>query len=106
MSAPPPAVSAADPVPGRRFLGEDQLFLLLSILIGVFAGLAVACFRMSIDALRWSFFGSGLLPPRQRVVIVPGVVGLVVAFLVVRFFPRVRGSGVNQTKSALYIYDG
>jgi len=105
----PTAVGAdapAGPVTGRRFLGEDQLFLLLSILIGVFAGLAVVCFRMTIDALRWIFFGSGLLPPRQRVVIVPGVVGLVVAFLVVRFFPRVRGSGVNQTKSALYIYDG
>jgi len=108
VSAPPPAANAAavGSVSGRRFLGEDQIFLLLSILIGVLAGLAVVCFRMSIDALRWIFFGSGLLPPRQRVVLVPGAVGLVVAFLVVRFFPRVRGSGVNQTKSALYIYDG
>jgi len=91
---------------GRRLLGEDQLFLLLSILIGVFAGLAVVCFRMAIDATRWIFFGSGLMPPRGRVILVPGAVGLLVAFLVVRFFPRVRGSGVNQTKSALYIYDG
>jgi CIC family chloride channel protein len=32
--------------------------------------------------------------------------GLVIAFLVIRFFPRARGSGVNQTKAALYIYDG
>jgi len=108
VSAPPlPAGDvAADKAAGRRLLGEDQLFLLLSILIGVLAGLAVVCFRMTIDSLRWVLFGSGLLPPRQRVVIVPGVVGLVVAFLVIRFFPRVRGSGVNQTKSALYIYDG
>jgi len=105
-ASPAPADAPAGPVAGRRFLGEDQLFLLLSIVIGVFAGLAVVCFRMSIDALRWVFFGSGLLPPRQRVVLVPSAVGLVVAFLVVRFFPRVRGSGVNQTKSALYIYDG
>lgn len=90
----------------RRLLGEDQVFLLLSILIGAFAGLAVVCFRMAIDATHWILFGSGLVPPRQRVILVPGVVGLVVAFLVVRFFPRVRGSGVNQTKSALYIYDG
>jgi len=87
-------------------LGEDQVFLLLSILIGIFSGLAVVCFRMTIDAVHWTLFGSGLVPPRERVVLVPGVVGLVVAFLVVRFFPRVRGSGVNQTKSALYIYDG
>jgi CIC family chloride channel protein len=32
--------------------------------------------------------------------------GLVIAFLVIKFFPRARGSGVNQTKAALYIYDG
>ena len=32
--------------------------------------------------------------------------GLVIAVLVIRFFPRARGSGVNQTKAALYIYDG
>ena len=31
---------------------------------------------------------------------------MVVATLVVRLFPTVRGSGVNQTKAALYIYDG
>ena len=28
------------------------------------------------------------------------------AFLVDQFFPRARGSGVNQTKAAFYIYDG
>ena len=112
MSTPPGATSISTDTPAtvpaqpRRLMGEDQLFLLLSILIGVFAGLAVVCFRISIDALRWIFFGSGLMPPRDRLVLVPGVVGLIVAFLVVRFFPRARGSGVNQTKSALYIYDG
>jgi CIC family chloride channel protein len=37
---------------------------------------------------------------------VPTLGGLVVAYLVTRFFPRVRGSGVNQTKAAVYIYDG
>ena len=112
MSAPSvptsPATDAAA-VPSakeRRLLGEDQVFLLLSILIGAFAGLAVVCFRMAIDATHWILFGSGLVPPRQRVILVPGAVGLVVAFLAVRFFPRVRGSGVNQTKAALYIYDG
>jgi chloride channel protein, CIC family len=108
MSAPalPANPSAIEGAAGRRLLAEDRLFLLLSILIGVFAGLAVVCFRMTIDGLRWTLFGSGLVPPRDRVVIVPAVVGLVVAFLVIRFFPRVRGSGVNQTKSALYIYEG
>jgi chloride channel protein, CIC family len=36
----------------------------------------------------------------------PVLGGLVVALLVMRLFPRVRGSGVNQTKAAVYIYDG
>ena len=110
MSTPPSAATTdaavSSLVKDRRLLGEDQVFLLLSILIGVFAGLAVVCFRMSIDVVRWTFFGSGLVPSRDRVILVPGAVGLLVGFLVVRFFPRVRGSGVNQTKSALYIYDG
>jgi len=30
----------------------------------------------------------------------------VIAFLVIHIFPLVRGSGVNQTKAALYIYNG
>jgi len=102
----PPSDAAGSSVAERRFMGEDQLFLLLSILIGILAGLAVVCFRMAFDAVRWVFFGSGLVPQPNRVLLVPGAVGLVVAFLVARFFPRVRGSGVNQTKSALYIYDG
>ena len=111
MSTPVPTARVVDAATvgstkSRRLLGEDQVFLLLSILIGVFAGLAVVCFRMAIDAVHWVLFGSGLVPPSGRVVIVPGAAGLVVAFLVVHFFPRVRGSGVNQTKSALYIYDG
>ena len=45
-------------------------------------------------------------PGAPRVVLVPALMGLVIAVLAVRFFPRVRGSGVNQTKGALYIYDG
>lgn len=98
--------AAAASAKERRLLGEDQVFLLLSILLGVFAGLAVVCFRMAIDALRWTFFGSGLVPPRHRGLLIPGAVGLIIGLLVVRFFPRARGSGVNQTKSALYIYDG
>src|SRR5437588_11632203 len=35
-----------------------------------------------------------------------GLTGLVGAVLVIHVFPAVRGSGVNQTKAALYIYHG
>src|ERR1039458_4194959 len=41
-----------------------------------------------------------------RLFAVPSLAGLVVAALVMRVFPGIRGSGVNQTKSALYIFNG
>jgi len=37
---------------------------------------------------------------------VPAVAGLGVAVATLLAFPRVRGSGVNQTKAAVFIYDG
>lgn len=75
------------------------------MLIGIAAGLLVVCFRMCIEFLRLALLGSALQPPAPRIFLAPTVAGLVIAFLV-SFFPRARGSGVNQTKSALYIYDG
>lgn len=88
------------------WLREEQLFLLVAVIIGLFSGLVVVCFHIAIDWTRISLLGSALTPSRLRVVIAPTVGGLVVAYLVMRFFPRVRGSGVNQTKAAVYIYDG
>jgi CIC family chloride channel protein len=85
---------------------EQQLFLLIAILIGIYSGLAVVCFRMAIEWARLVLLGSSLSPAFPRVVLVPAAIGLVVAALVVLVFPAVRGSGVNQTKAALYIYDG
>lgn len=83
---------------------EGQFFLVLSIVIGILAGLSVVAFRKAID------YTSRLLlsgtPGSVRVVVVPALGGVAIAILVLRFFPRVRGSGVNQTKAALYVYDG
>ncbi|MBI4164504.1 MAG: chloride channel protein [Acidobacteria bacterium] len=87
-------------------LREQQLFLLLAVIIGLVSGLAVVLFRIAIDWTHIRLLGSGLAPTAPRVVLVPTLGGLVVALLVMRFFRRVRGSGVNQTKAAVYIYDG
>ncbi len=84
---------------------EDNFFLLLAVIIGLFAGLAVVCFRIAIDYTRWWLLGSAIAPGALRVVLVPTLAGLVLGVLV-RHFPRMRGSGVTQTKSAVYIYDG
>ncbi len=85
---------------------EDRLFLLLSVLIGIFSGLAVVCFRLAIEWTQITLLGSSLVPSFPRVVLAPTIAGLVVAFLALRVFPAVRGSGVNQTKSAFYISNG
>jgi len=76
------------------------------VIIGLFSGLAVVLFRISIDYTRLVLLGSGLVIKPWRVLLAPTVAGLGVALLVMKLFPRARGSGVNQTKAAVYIYDG
>jgi CIC family chloride channel protein len=85
---------------------EDRLFLLLAVLIGIFSGLAVVCFRLAIDWTQIALLGPSLYPPVPRVVIAPALAGIVVAVLVIHVFPDVRGSGVNHTKAAVYISNG
>ena len=97
--------SVVPPEPRRHWLAnEEHLFLLLAVVIGLLSGIAVVAFRLSIDAVHNALFRRGW--PAWDLIVIPGVAGLVVATLVLHFFPRVRGSGVNQTKAALYIYDG
>src|SRR5437879_10913259 len=79
---------------------EDNFFLLLSVIIGLFAGLAVVCFRITIDYTRLWLLGSGINPGPARVVLVPTVAGLLLAFIVLRIFPRVKGSGVTQDRKS------
>ena len=90
----------------RTDFKEERFFLILSIFIGVFSGLAVVCFRVAIDWCRIGLMGPLPHPSALRIIGAPTAVGLLVAVLVVHFFPAVRGSGVNQTKAALYVYNG
>ena len=88
--------------PGR----EEYLFLLLSIFIGLISGLLVVSFRMAIEWLNVLLLGSAPRGGQPRLFVVPAIAGLVVAVLARWVFPNVRGSGVNQTKAALYINNG
>lgn len=85
---------------------EDRFFLILSVFIGIFSGLAVVCFRVAIDWSRIALMGPLPHPSAIRIIGAPTAAGLLVAILVVHVFPQVRGSGVNQTKAALYIFNG
>jgi CIC family chloride channel protein len=85
---------------------EERFFLILSVFIGIYSGLAVVCFRFAIAWCRLYLLGSGAVLSPTRLLLAPTLAGLVIAVLVIHAFPRARGSGVNQTKAALYIYNG
>jgi len=85
---------------------EEVFFLILSVFIGIFSGLAVVCFRLAIDWTHLALLGPLPQTHSWRLFLVPSIAGLVVAALVLHVFPGIRGSGVNQTKAALYIFNG
>lgn len=95
-------VDAGESLPAR----EERLFLLLSIFVGILSGLLVVSFRMAIEWLSVLLLGSTTGPREIRLIVIPAVIGIVVAVLTRFVFPGVRGSGVNQTKAALYIHNG
>jgi CIC family chloride channel protein len=87
-------------------LDEDNFFLILAVVIGVLSGLAVVCFRRAIQLTTHWLFGAAQPVSHLRLLLVPTLAGLVIAALVILVFPGARGTGVNQTKSAVYIYNG
>ena len=85
-------------------LRENQLFLILTIVIGIIAGLAAVLFSVAIDQLSHRLFG--LSPSGLRLFAVPPLVSLVTGVLLARAFPDVRGSGVPQTEAAYHLAGG
>ena len=83
---------------------EEQVFLLLTLLIGALVGLIVVAF-IEITGR----FGARLYPPDAaawRRFLVPVTGSLVMGYLLYKYFPDARGSGVPQTKAALYARGG
>jgi CIC family chloride channel protein len=83
---------------------EEQVFLLLSLLIGALTGLAVVAFIVVTERLGMRLYPVNGAAWRQ--VLVPVAGSLAMGFLLYRFFPNARGSGVPQTKAALFARDG
>lgn len=83
---------------------EDQLALVLSLLIGALVGLVVVAFILLTGRLASYMYPPG--GPAWRRLVVPVLGSLISGFLLYRFFPQARGSGIPQTKSALFVYDG
>jgi chloride channel protein, CIC family len=83
---------------------EEQVFLLLSLLIGALTGLAVVAFIVLTERLGMRLYPVGSAAWRR--VLVPVAGSLTMGVLLYRFFPNARGSGVPQTKAALFARDG
>ena len=83
---------------------EEQVFLVLTLVIGAVVGLIVVAF-IEITG----HFGAQLYPPYAaawRRLLVPVAGSLVMGYLLYKYFPDARGSGVPQTKAALYARGG
>jgi len=90
----------------RFVFREERFFLILSVFIGVFSGFAVVCFRFAIELCHIYLLRAEIAASPWRLILTPTLAGLVIGALVLHVFPLARGSGVNQTKAALYIFNG
>jgi CIC family chloride channel protein len=85
-------------------LSESQVFLGLSLVIGALTGLAVVAFILLTERMGMRLYPVGGAPWRRLLFPVAGSLGI--GYLLYRFFPGARGSGVPQTKAALFARDG
>jgi len=85
-------------------LRESQIFLALSIIIGILAGLVAVLFSLAIDRADYALFG--FEPSSLRTFLVPVLVSLATGVLLATVFSGVRGSGVPQTKAAFHLQGG
>ncbi len=83
---------------------ESQIFLVLALVIGALTGLAVVAFIMLTERLGMRLYPMGGAPWRR--VLFPVAGSLSIGYLLYRYFPNARGSGVPQTKAALFARDG
>ncbi len=83
---------------------EDRLALLLAVVIGALVGLVIVAFILLTGRLAAHFYpagGGGL-----RRILLPTLGALVTGAMLVRWFPEARGSGIPQTRAAIFIHDG
>jgi CIC family chloride channel protein len=84
---------------------EDQLFMFLTLVIGAVVGLTIVGFILLTENL-----GSRMYPLgdefQLRRLIVPVIGSLITGWFLYHFFPDARGSGIPQTKVALWVHGG
>ncbi len=83
---------------------EDQLALVLSVVLGALVGLVVVAFILLTGRLSARMYPAGGAGWRR--ILVPVLGSLSTGYLLWRYFPNARGSGIPQTKAAIFINDG
>src|SRR5580658_1008566 len=83
---------------------EGQVILILALVIGALTGLVVVAFILLTERMGMRLYPVGGSPWRRLLFPVAGSLGI--GYLLFRYFPYARGSGVPQTKAALYARDG
>ncbi|MGA9568195.1 MAG: chloride channel protein, partial [Candidatus Korobacteraceae bacterium] len=96
----------ASPVPllQKLRLRENHIFFALTFLIAVLAGLSAVLFTLAIKGTAYLLFGES--PSVLRYILVPTLMSLVTGFLLAKYFPEARGSGVPQTEAAYHLKQG
>jgi len=83
---------------------EDQIFLVLALVIGAVTGLVVVAFILVTERLGIRLYPAGGAAWRR--VLFPVAGSVLMGYLLFRYFPNARGSGVPQTKAALFAREG
>jgi chloride channel protein, CIC family len=83
---------------------EDKLLLLLTLIIGAAVGIVIVAFILLTENLTSWLYPSGAAAWRRLAL--PFFGALLAGFLISRYFPDARGSGIPQTKTALFVHDG
>lgn len=83
---------------------EDKVLFILTLMIGAIVGLVVVAFIVLTENLGSQMYPAGGAAWRR--VFIPIAGSLVTGFLILRYFPNARGSGIPQTKTALFLHAG
>ncbi len=116
METSPPLSAPFDPSPvtwknrikqwsgGGLLAQEDKVLLILTLIIGALVGLVIAGFIYVTENLGARMYPAGGAAWRRLAIPVAGA--LFSGYLLARYFPNARGSGIPQTKAALFLHDG
>ena len=91
----------------RRDVGhphEGKVLLILTVMIGAVIGLVVVAFILVTENLGARMYPAGAAAWRRFAIPVAG--SLAAGYLLWRHFPNARGSGIPQTKAALFLNSG